>query len=194
MSHLDEEKILALSKLQAKFRGERSRELHGKRAKDGKMVCPFLASTPRIITDIQTMIKVSPSDIVYDLGSGDGVILIGIAKQTGARCIGVEIDDVLCATAVRRAFEEGVSDLVSIQQGDVAESSFRDATVIFTFLVPSCQDIVSGMLREQCARGTRIIAYKFPLPKSDGWIPEQTLRTDDVVKMGTETNLYLYTM
>jgi len=106
----------------------------------------------------------------------------------------VEIDELLCQTAVRRAREAGVSHLVEVRAGDVAEASFRDASVVVVFLVPSCLAALSPLLKEQCAPGTRVVAYKFPLPSTGGWTPLATAVTDDVVKKGAETNLYLYHM
>jgi methylase of polypeptide subunit release factors len=92
--HADETKALkALANIQAKFRGDRSRTVHVRRAKEGKaMICPFLASTPRVVDDILALVgPMDASDVVYDLGSGDGPLLIGIAQATGARCIGVRL-------------------------------------------------------------------------------------------------------
>lgn len=189
--------LKALSNIQAKFRGDRARAVHVKRAREGKsMVCPFVASTPRVVDDILALVgPISNKDIVYDLGSGDGPILIGIAAATGARCKGIEIDALLCTTARRHAVEACVGHLVSIECGDVAEAKFDDGTVIVIFLVPSCLDVLAPMLRKQCPPGTRVVAYKFPLPEDEdhgGWLPEATAATEDVVKKGADTKLYFY--
>jgi hypothetical protein len=104
----------------------------------------------------------------------------------------VEIDELLCQTAVRRAREAGVGHLVEVRAGDVAEACFSDASLVVVFLVPSCLAALSPLLKEQCAPGTRIVAYKFPLPHAEGWSPLATSITDDVVKKGAETDLYLY--
>jgi len=90
--------LKALANIQAKFRGDRARTVHVKRAKEGKaMICPFLASTPRVVDDILALVgPMGAFDVVYDLGSGDGPLLIGIAQATGARCIGVRCACVAC--------------------------------------------------------------------------------------------------
>lgn len=214
------EKQNALSLLQAKFRGNRSRKLHTRRAKEGKsIICPFLASTPKVVEDLLNIVKpkITNNDIVIDLGSGDGSILVDVAKHSNSKCIGVEIDNVLCATAKRKAKESNVNELVEIIEGDIADTTcynLKEATIIFTFLVPSCQQVVSKILFETFKNkdrhgnedgnnsnntstsndGIRIVAYKFPLPEEDGWKDwlVETCETEDVVKKGSTTTLYFY--
>ena len=207
----------AFKLLQAKFRGNRCRKIHIRRAKEGKsVVCPFLASTPKVVVDLLNIVKpnITNSDIVIDLGSGDGSIIVDVAKQTQSKCIGVEIDNVLCATAKRKAKESNVHELVNIIEGDIADTTcynLKEATIIFTFLVPSCQQVVSKILFDTFKKNTvsesnqdnnnnnnsdgiRIVAYKFPLPEEDGWkeLLVDTCETEDVVKKGSMTTLYFY--
>jgi len=185
--------LRALANLQAKFRGDHARKVHVKRAQEGAVVvCPFLACTTVVIDDILSLCPIAKTDTVFDLGSGDGSVLIGVSTKTGATCIGIEIDGLLCATANRKARENNVSELITIIEGDVATGNFTAASVIIIFLVPSCLAVLSPLLKQQCVRGTRIVCYKFPLPRIDGWAPIRTTETDDVVKVGARAALYSY--
>ena len=202
----------ALSKLQAVLRGRRTRNGAYKRAKEGATIlCPFLASPPSVLqavlsltnattsTDTHTDLnKLNSSSVFYDLGCGDGTVLIGIAKATGAKCIGVEIDETLCLTAQRKAAEAGVGDHVEVRQGDLATFSLRDEAtasqpiVIFAFLVPSCLDVLSQSIFKHLASGTVLLLYKFPLHVKHGWVIQREVVVADAVKMGAEAIVFMY--
>jgi SAM-dependent methyltransferase len=177
--HAAEEKIT--SKIQALFRGKHSRGIHVKRKQDGAaMVCPFVASSTDISNKICTLADISKEDIFLDLGCGDGTALVSVALQTGAQCIGYEIDPLLCATARRKLAEAGLTS-ATVHEQDICSADYSSASVIYIFLVPSCMKALSPILRSQAAPGTRIISYHFPLPEEDGWVPDKTMQTDDVV-------------
>src|SRR5262245_30366589 len=80
--------------------------------------------------------QVKPTDLLYDLGSGDGVLVIA-AAQRGARARGIEYDARLVEFSRRKAEEAGVKDRTKFVRGDIFETSFSDATVVTTFLLPS---------------------------------------------------------
>ena len=183
----------ALAKLQAKFRGDRAREVHIKRAKEGaSVVCPYVALLPSIMTDLDTFVTISISDIFYDLGSGDGRVCVDVAKKYGCQCVGIEIDAVLCNTANRLVEESDVRDKVSIICDDILNQSLEEATILFIALVPSCLMSLTPTLKDMIEKGKRIVSYKFPLPESEGWVPVRTLETDDVIKEGNRVYLYYY--
>ena len=82
----------ALAKMQAKFRGNRERQVHIKRARAGIPVCPFLRTPARAIDAMLEVSGITHGDLVYDLGCGDGAISLEVARQLGARCVGFDID------------------------------------------------------------------------------------------------------
>ena len=115
----------ALIKLQAKWKGRRTREGEYARAKAGAaIICPHLASPPSVIEAVLDLAKdeLGPSSLFYDLGCGDGTVVLGIAKATSCDCVGIDIDPTLCATARRRAAEAGggVAERVLVRQLDLA--------------------------------------------------------------------------
>ena len=209
--------VSALEKLQAKWKGMRTREGEYARAKAGATIlCPYLASPPSVVDAVLKLAQVKLSEnsfsLFYDLGCGEGNVLVGVAKALekidvqSCHFVGIDIDSTLCATARRRVLEAGLQEKVEIRQQDLATiTSFTSYTgkdhtvdkvilpsVIFVFLVPSCLEILSKVLFKDLPQGTYLILYKFPLPSSDGWHPVATVTVDDAVKKGAKSEVFLY--
>merc|ERR1711991_225508 len=123
---------------------------------------------------------------------GDGAILVHIAARLQVPCIGIEIDEILCRTALRRAREASLSTFVDIVAADALYVDPSLASVITIFLVPSCLEVLSPKLKALCKSGTKILNIKFPLPAHHGWHPKATIECDDVVKIGSTARIYLY--
>lgn len=111
------------------------------------------------------------SDTVYDLGSGDGRIVIRAAERYGATGVGVEIDADLVAEARRRAREVGVEDRVRFVEGDFFEVNLRPATVVTTYLLPNTMDRLRTHLFRELRPGTRIVSHDFGM---EGWRADST--------------------
>ena len=186
----------SISKLQARFRGSHSRNLHVSRKKSGALiVCPDLCSPIETCRIVIEMASITSTDFVLDLGCGDGTVLIEIAANTRAQCVGYEIDHILCARAVRKSISAGVQELVNIEQKDLSFADFSNITVLYMFLVPSCLNVLSSILKQKVSKNCRIVTYYYPLPIEDGWIPVQMHETIDAVnKLNSESrkSLYLY--
>jgi len=160
--------------LQAVFRGRRERNLHVVRARmNCKTVCPFQRTPIQAISIIINTLCLTSKDTVLDIGCGDGSVLIQIALQTGATCIGIEIDSVLCQTAQRLVLENKVNHLVKIINSDIDDENdlprdvvdFTQVTTIVLFLLPSCLENLYHVLQAKCTMNhIKIITYKFPIP------------------------------
>ena len=118
---------------------------------------------------------VGPSDVVYDLGSGDGRIPIIAAQKYGARGVGIEIDPKLVELSWRIANEAQVADRVKFIVGDLYETDFSQATVVTTYLSPSIMKLLQPRLRA-LKPGTRIVSHQFSMP---GWEPDRRLQVDE---------------
>jgi SAM-dependent methyltransferase len=112
--------------------------------------------------------RVTSADKLYDLGSGDGKIVIAAAKRFGATGVGIEYDAELVEHARCLAAAEGVADRVTFVQGDIFESDFRDATVVAIYLTPQVNLRLMPILLA-LTPGTRIVAYSFGIGE---WEPE----------------------
>jgi SAM-dependent methyltransferase len=126
--------------------------------------------TPQALVErMLDMAKLTPKDIHYDLGSGDGRTVIAAAKR-GARATGVEFNPEMVALSERAARREGVADKARFINGDIFKVDFTDATVVTLYLLPS----LNLKLRPTLLRmkpGTRIVSHAFSM---DDWRPDQT--------------------
>jgi SAM-dependent methyltransferase len=128
-----------------------------------------------LVKAMLTTAEVKPSDIVVDLGSGDGKIAISAARDFGARARGIEFNPDMVALARRNAQRAGVAGKATFQQGDIFETDFTDATVITMYLLPS----LNLKLRDTLLKmkpGTRIVSHAFSMAE---WEPERTITTDE---------------
>ena len=118
--------------------------------------------------------QVQPSDIVYDLGSGDGVIPIEAAKKYGARAVGIEYNGNLVALAQRNAQRAGLQQgRVSFKQGDVFVEDFSEATVVTLYMGEGINARLMPKLLKM-RPGTRVVSNTFGI---ESWIPDQVLKS-----------------
>ena len=132
---------------------------------------PFVPTGEKIVTRMLEMAKVTTTDHLIDLGSGDGRIVITAAKRYGARGVGVEIDPALVHEARENARAEGVADRATFVQGDIFEANIRDATVITMYLLPDVNMRLRPKLLSDLKPGTRIVSHNYDL---GDWKPAQT--------------------
>jgi SAM-dependent methyltransferase len=131
---------------------------------------PFVSTPPEIVNAMVEVARLTQDDIVYDLGSGDGRIVITATKQYGARGVGIDIDPQRIIEATDRAAEEGVSDRLSFRQLDLFEADIHDATVVMLYLLPAVNIELRQRLLEQLKPGTRIVSHEFDM---GDWSPAQ---------------------
>ena len=152
---------------------------------------PYVPTTDTAVRAMLRLAKVRDSDVVYDLGCGDGRIVIAAAKNHGARGVGIDIDPRLIHEARENARRAGVSGRVEFREQDLFESDFRDATVVALFLLPALNQRLRPQL-EALKPGTRIISNTFEIA---GWRPAKTMvvkdDADDAYYFGSR-RLYLW--
>jgi len=112
---------------------------------------------------------VGPGDTVYDLGSGDGRIVIAAAKEFGAHGVGIEIDEALIEQSKANAEKAGVANLVRFERGDLFEADIHDATVVTLFLLSSVNLRLKPKLLRELRPGTRVVSQTFQM---GDWKPE----------------------
>lgn len=133
----------------------------------------YYAPTRQAVADAMlTLAHVGPGDVVYDLGSGDGRIVILAAQKYGARGVGIEIDPALVARSRTIAEEGGVADRVRFIEGDLFAANLADATVVTLYLSASINAQLEPKLRRELKPGTRIVSEQFPIGQ---WMPDQTI-------------------
>jgi cyclopropane fatty-acyl-phospholipid synthase-like methyltransferase len=144
---------------------------------------PYVPSTEEAVRAMLELADVKKGDIVYDLGCGDGRIVITAAKQYGARGVGIDIDPERIAEARANAKKEGVENLVRFEQQDFFQADFREATVVTMFLLTSVNERLRPKLESDLKPGTRVVTNTFLM---DGWNYE---RKADVE--GADENAFL---
>jgi len=123
---------------------------------------------------------VTANDVVYDLGSGDGRLLIIAAQKYGARGVGIEIDPALVATARQIAAEGGVADRVTFIEGDFYLSDISNATVVTLYLSPLINKRLEPKLKAELRPGARVVSHDFPIGE---WTPDARQETDEAALM-----------
>ena len=133
---------------------------------------PYVPTPPEVVNKMLDMAKVKSGDVLYDLGCGDGRIVITAAKERGARGVGVDIDPQRIAEANENAKQAGVTDRVQFRQGDLFKADFSPATVVTLYLLPDINKKLRPQLWRQLKVGTRIVSHAFDM--GDEWPPERT--------------------
>jgi len=146
---------------------------------------PYFPSADEAVAGMLKLAGTGPNDVVYDLGCGDGRIVIAAAREFGARGVGIEIDPAPLRMAVYNAKRAGVEGRVRFVRGDLLEADIGDATVVTLFLFESLNRRLLPKLRKELKPGARIVAHRYGF--GPDWPPEKT------VQAGTST-LYLWTV
>ena len=134
---------------------------------------PYLPSTQLDVEELLRVAAIGPRDVVVDLGSGDGRIVIDAAKYFGARGFGVDIDEKLVELANQNAREAGVAERVRFYHRDVFATDVREATVVTMYLLPNLVNRLRPKLLAELKPGTRIVAHDYGF---EGWKPDRTVK------------------
>jgi SAM-dependent methyltransferase len=131
----------------------------------------WVPSPPEVITTMLDLAEVGPKDLVYDLGCGEGEIVIAAARR-GARGVGVDIDPVRIANARKNAARAGVADRVRFLEQDLFETDVRPATVVTLYLLPELNERLRPTLLRDLRPGTPVVSHDFAM---GDWTPERTI-------------------
>lgn len=135
---------------------------------------PYVRTPPEAVAAMLKLAAAGARDVVYDLGSGDGRILIAAAREAGARGVGIEINPERVAEARKKAAEAGVGGRVEFRVGDVFETGLREATVVTMFLLSDLNRKLRPKLLNELRPGARVLSYCFDM---GDWKPDQTVDT-----------------
>jgi len=148
----------------------------------------FFAPTPwAVARQMLELGEVGPTDLLYDLGSGDGRIPIMAAQEFGARAVGIELDEKLRKHAEEKAREYGLAERVSFRAEDFFKADLRDATVITLYLLTQVNGYLGPRLASQLKKGSRVVALDYPVP---GWRQEKEMPVRS--EGNVDYNLFLY--
>jgi len=152
---------------------------------------PYVPTPLDVVEEMLKMADVKSSDVVFDLGCGDGRIVAMAAKKFGARrAYGVDIDPVRVKEARELAEKEGVANKVRIFEGDVFKTNFSSATVVTMYLLPDYNLQLRPNLEKQLAVGSRVVSHDFDMASEPNWKPIEARRFTD--KNGSEHTIYFW--
>ncbi len=134
-----------------------------------KLDAPFLPTPNYVIAELLAKVRVGKDDILYDLGSGDGRIVIEAARQTGCRAVGIEIDADLVDDSRKAALRAGVQDRVRFIVADIFTEDFSEATVVTIYMGGHVNLKLRPKLLRELRPGTRIASYSFDMGE---WKPD----------------------
>lgn len=133
---------------------------------------PYVPTHEQVVAEMLKVARVKKSDVLYDLGSGDGRIVITAAQKFGTRGTGIELLPSLVREARENAQKAGVSELAKFVEGDIFEANISDATVVTLYLLPAVNMRLRPKLLE-LKPGTRIVSHNYDL---GDWKPEKTIK------------------
>jgi trans-aconitate methyltransferase len=130
--------------------------------------------TPQAVVDAMLEgVAIKSSDVVYDLGSGDGRIVITAARKYGARGVGIELDPALVKKAAENAAAAGVADRVRFVTQNLFTADIGEASVVTLYLLQSLNERLRPKLVRELKPGTRVVSHVFNMGPE--WPPEKTL-------------------
>jgi len=157
----------------ATTRADCERQYTPRRVETGKDVV-WLPTPDGLVVRMLEMAKVTPADLVYDLGAGDGKIAIAAAKRFGAQAVGIEYNAELARLAQCLAEVAGVAERARIVRGDIFETDFSAATVLALYLLPELNLRLRPTILEM-QPGTRVVSHRFNM---GDWQPDRTISTE----------------
>jgi precorrin-6B methylase 2 len=161
-------------------------------AQEENLTVPFITTPDEVVHRMLELAETRPGDLVVDLGSGDGRIVIAAAQKFGARGLGIELDAALVAKSRDNALRAGVAGRTSFVQGDVLAADLSAASVVTVYLLPGLINRLQPRFLEHLPPGTRIVSHAFAMT---GWKPDrrETMRiAGRHPGQGDESSLYLW--
>jgi SAM-dependent methyltransferase len=147
----------------------------------------FLPSAPDVVARMLAIAQVDSTDIVYDLGCGDGRVVIAAARDRGARGVCVDINPALIASSRRNADTAGIRERIEFRHADLFEVDLSTATVVALYLSPALNQRLRPKLYREVRPGTRIVSHNFDM---GDWRPDSVARVE--WPTGTTSSVYAW--
>ena len=150
-------------------------------------LAPYVNSPEQAVQKMLDMTSLRPGQTLYDLGCGDGRILISAAKKYRVKAVGVEISEHLAQRAAENVKKAGLTDRVTVVHGNFMNTDLSPADVVTLYLATSANESLRPNLERYLRPNSRVVSYDYPVP---GWKPIQTAETEGL--HGTTHTIYLY--
>lgn len=156
---------------------------------DAADLAPFVATPSQVVDRMLKMANLDEKDVLYDLGCGDGRIVITAAAKYGTRGIGIDIDPIRIEESQVNAKTSQVEDLVEFRLGDATTMDFSDATVVTLYLLTESNELLRPLLEKQLKPGTYVLSHNYHIP---GWEDKEIDYTSLNDEEGEAHNIYVY--
>ena len=143
---------------------------------DSAHVAPFVPTPPEVVSRMLELAEIKQGDVLYDLGSGDGRIVVAAAKKFGIRAVGFEIDPGLVKDSRQFVNQAGLEELVEIREQDIRTVDFSPASVVTMYLYPAANLRLRPVLMRELQPGSRVISHDFGM---GNWKPDHMERLRD---------------
>ncbi len=153
---------------------------------EARRLAPYVPSPQPIVEKMLDAARVQSGETVFDLGSGDGRVLITAVKKFKARAVGVEISDELVQKAREWIEREGLSDRCQVIQGDLMEVDLSPADVVVLYLLTSTNEMLRPMLERSLKPGARVVSHDFEIRE---WNPTRVVQAE---AHGRIHSIYVY--
>lgn len=156
---------------------------------DAEDLAPWVPTPQPVVDRMLELARVTAADVVYDIGCGDGRIVITAARKYGARGVGIDIDTNMIDESNKNAETAGVTQLVRFEAMDATKAEFSEATVVALYLLPESNDLLRPIFERQLRPGTRLVSHNYTIP---GWEHKEVHRETIEDEFGAEHQIYAY--
>ncbi len=150
-------------------------------------LAPYVAAPEHAVDKMLEAANLKPGETLYDLGCGDGRIVIAAAQRYKVKAVGIEISDSLAKAGAEKVKKEGLQKRVTIMHGDFMKTDLSAADVVTLYLATTANDVVRPNLEHFLRPHARVVSYDYPVP---GWKPVETMETSGY--RGATHTIYLY--
>jgi len=154
----------------------------------GERLAPYVPSPQPVVERMLEMADLKPYETVYDLGCGDGRILITAARDFHAKAVGVELSEKLVRQAQDQVNKMGLANRITIVEGDLMKADLRPADVVTVYLLTSANDELKPAFEKSLRKGARVVSHDFQIR---GWKAD---RVDTVEATNRTHTIYVYVM
>jgi len=160
---------------------------HGR--EDAVDLAPYVPTPMGVVETMLQLAEVDCNDVVYDIGCGDGRIVVMAAKRFGARGVGIELDPERLKEARKNAREAGVENMIEFRREDATKSDYSGATVVTMYLLPESNELLLPILESQLQDGAIVVSHNYDIP---GWEDREIQYKTVESWEGEEHSVYVY--
>ncbi len=156
--------------------------------KGARNLAPYVSTPENVVVAMLEAARLKPGEVVYDLGCGDGRVLVIAAQKFGARAVGVEISPKQVDAANENIRRNSLAEKCRVIQGDLMETDLREADVVTLYLLTSSNEMIRPLLEKQLKPGARVVSHDFEMR---GW---KAARVEKVDAHKRGHSIYVYEM